>query len=431
MRLVCHLPLPRSWGPIVANAWARGRSSTLRGTARGCFAALCSTVLDCSLAPLLCMLCFEIALLHFPPPLMRLRCAPCLGRWALLRPLCDCVCALRRLDPSALSRSSARCVVFQCYCAASSIAPEAPLRPMPERNCWCSPGLSATARCRFDVLPRSLVAGGAPLLPMPGPVGTPPPFVRLLPGTLLPLAPPLVVPASVCGLSFDGVVVPRTLLRLRLRCLLSLGLSVLLRLLFAGSWALYCLVLRRSRLLLGSVRRPSSLPRCLLLWCLWGCADTYVWARGCSSALCVAVCARFAALFPSAMGCSSAVCVALRCYCAASSSIAPYAPLSRMLELTGAPPPLVRRLVGALLLVAPPLLVATPLQVPSSEFHVLPPAPLPWALQRSGVRSRSSGATRSKAPMSRSPRAGGAPDLRRVPPLEFPVLPPTLVPVGF
>ena len=42
-----------------------------------------------------------------------------------------------------------------------------------------------------------------------------------------------------------------------------------------------------------------------------------------------------------------------------------------MPELTGSPLPLVRRLVGALLLVAPPLLVATSLRVRSSEFPVL------------------------------------------------------------
>ena len=47
-----------------------------------------------------------------------------------------------------------------------------------------------------------------------------------------------------------------------------------------------------------------------------------------------------------------------------------------MPELAGAPPPYVRRLVGALLLVALPLLVATRLRVPSSEVTVLPPARL-------------------------------------------------------
>ena len=51
-----------------------------------------------------------------------------------------------------------------------------------------------------------------------------------------------------------------------------------------------------------------------------------------------------------------------------------------MPELAGAPQPLVRRLVGAVLLVAPPLLVTTLLRVPSSELPALSPALLPVGL---------------------------------------------------
>ena len=96
-------------------------------------------------------------------------------------------------------------------------------------------------------------------------------------------------------LSFDVAVVPPALPRQRLRCLLSLSSWELLCLLCAGSWALRCLVLCRSRSLLGSVRRPSWLPRCFLLWCSWGSTDAYTWARGRSSALCTTARGRFAA----------------------------------------------------------------------------------------------------------------------------------------
>ena len=129
---------------------------------------------------------------------------------------------------------------------------------------------------------------------MPRPVGAPPPFVQLLVGTLLPVAPPLSVAPLLCVLSLDVAVGPPALPRLRLRCRLSLGSWVLVRLLCAGSGALRYLVLCLSRSLVGSVRRASWLPRYLLLWCSWGSADAYAWARGRSSALC-ATRGRFAA----------------------------------------------------------------------------------------------------------------------------------------
>ena len=153
-----------------------------------------------------------------------------LGPWAPLRALCDCSWALRCLS----------------FCGSRSLS--------------CS------------VRPE---ARGAPLSPMTGPVGAPPPFVRLLVGTLLPVAPPLSVAPLRCVLSFNVAVGPPALPRLRLRCRLSLGSWVLVRLLCAGLWALRCLVLCRSRSLVGSVRRASWLPHCLLLWCSWGSADAY------------------------------------------------------------------------------------------------------------------------------------------------------------
>ena len=76
------------------------------------------------------------------------------------------------------------------------------------------------------------------------------------------VAPPLSVAPLLCVLSFNVVVGPPALPRLRLRYRLSLGLWVLVRLLCAGLWALRCLVLCRSRSLVGSVRRASWWPCC-------------------------------------------------------------------------------------------------------------------------------------------------------------------------
>ena len=81
-----------------------------------------------------------------------------------------------------------------------------------------------------SVPPLAPAARGAPLSPLFGPVGAPPPFVRLPGGALLPVAPPLVVATLLRVLSLDVAVVPPTLPRLRLRYRLSLGLWVLLRL---------------------------------------------------------------------------------------------------------------------------------------------------------------------------------------------------------
>ena len=96
---------------------------------------------------------------------------------------------------------------------------------------------------------------------------------------------------------------------------------------------------------------------------------------GCSSALCATARGHFAACGSAALGRSSALCPFFRCCCGATCSAAPEAPLSLILGLVGAPPPLVFRLVGASLSLwvlprlvgAPPpfvcLLVGAPLPV--------------------------------------------------------------------
>ena len=78
------------------------------------------------------------------------------------------------------------------------------------------------------VPPLAAAARGASLSPLSGPVGAPPPFVRLLVGSLLPVAPPLSVAPLLCVLSLDVAMVPPALPRLRLRYHLSPGLWVLL-----------------------------------------------------------------------------------------------------------------------------------------------------------------------------------------------------------
>ena len=110
---------------------------------------------------------------------------------------------------------------------------------------------------------------------MPRPVAAPLPLVRLLMGALLLVGVSLSVAAMLCVVCMDVAVWPFALPRLRLRYRLSVGFWVLLRLLCAASSALRNLVLCRSRLLLGSVRCPSWLPRCLRLCCLLGSADAY------------------------------------------------------------------------------------------------------------------------------------------------------------
>ena len=167
------------------------------------------------------------------------------------------------------------------------------------------------------LLSLALAAREAPLSPLPGPVGPPPPFVRLLVGALLPVAPPLLVAPLLCVPSFDVVVVPLALPRLRPCYCLSPGLWALLRLVCAGSWALHCLELCCSRSLLGYTQRPSWLPRCLLL-CVWVLLYP---SSNCVCALCYLAppCSR--SLLCSVRHLSMLLC-RLRLYCSRGSAVA-------------------------------------------------------------------------------------------------------------
>ena len=113
-RLLCRLLILRSWGSVVAYTWVPGRPSTLSATVCGRFAALCPTVPVRSLAPLLYVPCFEVAMPPSAPVLVGLPCGPCLGPWELFRPLCECACALRRLSPlrSPSLLGSLRCLLL-------------------------------------------------------------------------------------------------------------------------------------------------------------------------------------------------------------------------------------------------------------------------------------------------------------------------------
>ena len=120
--LLCCLLLRCSLGSVVAYGLVRGRASAPWGE---CSQAL-RCLLPCCSPSLLYALCFEVAMPHAAPPLVGLRCGPCLGPWALFRPLCDferqcTLCCLLLLRSRSLP---ALCVVFRCYGAASgSIAP--------------------------------------------------------------------------------------------------------------------------------------------------------------------------------------------------------------------------------------------------------------------------------------------------------------------
>ena len=347
----------RSWAlrcPMLYRTSSLPCSSPLYAVFRYCLAAFCSSARGAPLRPLprplgasplvpLCsrsVLCSALSFdLTAPPPallLPRLRCRLCLSSQVRPRPQCDgswALCCLLLCRSWSLPRSGCRLpwgfrgaptprtpwpVGAPPFLVRLLLGASLPITlPLPVAL------LLRVSSFLVAVLPRAPAARKAPLSLMPGPVGAHPPFVRLLVGALLPVAPPLLVAPLLCEPSFDVAMVPPALPHLRLRYRLSLDVRVLLRLLCNGSWALRCLVLCRSRSLLGSVRRPSWLPRCLLLWCPWGSADASAWARGRSSALCAIARARFAALCPSALGRSSALCGVLQCYCAASGSTAP------------------------------------------------------------------------------------------------------------
>ena len=263
-------------------------------------------------------------LLAWPPALqpVGLRHRVRLGPWAPCRPLCDCSWALR------------------CLSLCRSWALSCSVCPLSWSLCCLLLLLLVGLRCRFCL--------------------GPPPFLRPLVGALRLVALPFLVTPLLCVLPFDDDVVPPILLCLRLRFHLSTGVWALLRLVCAVLWGECYLELCRSRLLLGSACRPSWLPCCLLL-CARGAPPTPVPGLVGTPLPFVRLRARFAALCPFALGRSFALCAVFRCYFAASGSIAHEAPLSPMPELAGAPLPLVRRLVGAVLVVAPPVVVATPL----------------------------------------------------------------------
>ena len=357
--------LDRSFAPFVAlRGWYAASCSTARGAptaltpwlmgappplVRLLLGAWPLIVLPLLTSPLLRALSVLVAVL--PPTLLlvghrrRLR----LGSWALFRFLCDCSwtlcrlsfcrarsssCSVRRFSGPLYCRlpccSWGSVVAYAWACGRPSTLRAATLGRC-AAVCSAAPGWCPAPRAilRGCCAASCFSALGGLLSLTPGFVGAPPPLVRPLVGASLP-----------CALPF----------------------------LFAS-------------LLRSFVRRVSRSLCRLVLLCSWGSAAALAWARGRYSALCATVRARFADFRCSALGRSSALCAVVRCYYAASASIAPEAPLSPMSKLTGAPLPLVRRLVGALPLVAPPLLVATPLRVPSSNFPVLPPALLPVGLR--------------------------------------------------
>ena len=229
----------------------------MASAARGRFAALCSFVLDRSLAPLLCMLCFETALPPSAPPRVALRCGPCLGPRALLRPLCECACTLRRLCPPLVSLLSSVCCLLMLlcrlwlYCYRGSAAAYASARR-------CCSALSATARgCLLlgaplllaatplrvpsserPVLATCPAAPGAPTSRTPWPVGAPPFLVRPLVGALLPITRSRC--CSVCFFSW-WLCYLVLLLLVGLCCRLYPGPWALLRPLCDCSWAPCCL----------------------------------------------------------------------------------------------------------------------------------------------------------------------------------------------
>ena len=124
-----------------------------------------------------------------------------------------------------------------------------------------------------------------------------------------------------------------------------------------------------------SVRYLSWLLCCLVLRRLWGPVVGDAGARKRSPALCATAHGRFAAYPSVALDGSPTTCVVFRCRCAASCSAARGGPLSRspLPEPVGAPPPCARRLAGASLPIALPLLIAPLLCVLSPLVVALSP----------------------------------------------------------
>ena len=374
-KLLSPLLLLCSWGSDAALAWARGRSSARCATSRACLAAyaLCSRSLLCSVrgvSMLLCRLRLYCSRGCDAAYTSAHGCSPALSATARGRVAACCSAAPRRYPtPGAIFRVSCAASCFAARGARTSRTPwpgDAPpsfVRLLLGASLPTTLPLPGALLLRVSsflvtMLPLPPAACGAPLLPLSWPVGAPPPFVQLLVGALLPLAPPLLVAPLLCVSSFGGAVVPPALPRLT--CGLSSASCAPAR----GR----CAALSSTAPGRSSARHCPSWLRRRLLPC-----RAFAWACGRSSAL-------RATLQPSTLGCSFAQCAAFRCYCA--GSIAPEVLLSPMPELAGAALPVVRRLVGAFLLVALPLLVAIPLRMPSSGFSLPPPPLLPVGLRR-------------------------------------------------
>ena len=271
--LLCSLLLCFAWEPVVSYALTRYAPCA---TARGRFVVLRSALL---IAPR--------SVRYLPSllwcPLLRCsRVSDVAYGWARGRPSVHCAIArglFAAYRSSALGRSPPSSTFFLgCYDASCFAARAAPLLRMP----WYAgapPPLGASARGRFAAFclaapvvplcavlrgcyaPCSSSARGAPLRPLPGPTGAPPPFVQLRVRAVLPFAAPLSVALFFCALSSAVTVPTPALLLPRLRCrlcswslcyrlflllvglryYLCLGPWTLLRPLCDCSWALYCL----------------------------------------------------------------------------------------------------------------------------------------------------------------------------------------------
>ena len=137
-------------------------------------------------------------------------------------------------------------------------------------------------------------ASGAPLRPLPGPAGAPPPFVRVRVHAS-PLVPSSCVAPLLGVLSFDVIVQPLALLLPRLRCRLCLSSQVLLRPQCNGSWVLaaWCSAAPGRYSALGAVFRVSCFSH--FLCCPWDSDVAYALARGRPSVPCATTRGRFAA----------------------------------------------------------------------------------------------------------------------------------------
>ena len=312
---------------------------------------LVGAALPCALplpvAPRLRAPSFLVAALPPALVLVGLRRHLCPGSWALLRPLCDCLWALRRLllrlprRPFAPSRCCLAGFATSCSAVRGSLFAHASARGCSAARgrfaayCDAAPGRFA-APCAVSLGCRVAfcsAACGAPLWLLPGPVGaTPPParlLVLLLMGALQPVAVPLLFAPVLRALSCEDVVLPLAPFVLGLPCCLLLGLWALVCPLCDVPWLSCCLSIRRSSSLTcyAPVRSPMLGPV--------------------GAAVCFA-----------APGRCRASCAILCGLCAASCSSARGGLLSLVPGPVGAPPAFVRPLVGALLPCALPYLIA-------------------------------------------------------------------------